>query len=126
MDNEIDVTQVKATGSEIRSEFLIRPETLLDRLDSIDVRILKKFYMAGPKPYDLSPYVQITITNELAKSGIALSVKAVALRLNKLVDFGFLKETDTTPKVYVPKEELKTFIGKLIATYSANLGFDLI
>ncbi len=117
---------IEVTGKEIKTEFLMKPEMLLDRLDSIDIRILKKFYMAGPKPYDLSPYVQITMTQELKKSGVVLGVKAVALRLGKLVDMGLLDESKTTPKIYVPKEELKPFIRKLIATYSANLGFDLI
>lgn len=121
-----DLTSIETTGKEVKTEYLMRPEMLLDKLDSIDIRLLKKFYMAGPKPYDLSPYVQITITNELRKSGVVLSVKAVALRLNKLISVGLLNESDTTPKVYLPKEDLKVFVRKLIATYSANLGFDLI
>jgi len=121
-----DLKNIGATGKEIKTEFLMRPDMLLDRLDSIDVRVLKKFYMAGPKPYDVSPYVQVTITNELRKSGVVLSIRAVALRLNKLVDLGLLAESRTTPKVYIPKEELKTFVRKLITIYSANLGFDLI
>ena len=121
-----DINGMKSTGREIKTEYLMRPEVLLDKLDSIDVRILKKFYMAGPKPHDLSPYVQINLTGELGKSGVLLSVKAVALRLNKLVDLGLLNESHTTPKIYIPKEDLKIFARKLIATYSANLGFDLI
>ena len=123
---DINLKDLQSAGNEIKTEYLIRPEMLLDRLDSIDIRILKKFYMAGPKPHDLSPYVQITLTNELRKSGVILSVKAVALRVNKLVDLGFVNNSKTTPRVYLPKEELKPFVRKLIATYSANLGFDLI
>jgi DNA-binding Lrp family transcriptional regulator len=125
MDDE-SLNNIESTGKEIKSEFLIRPDVLLDRLDSIDIRILKKFYMAGPKPHDLSPYVQINLTQELIKSGVSLSVKAVALRLGKLIDLGLVNESRTTPKIYVPKEDMKTFVRKLIATYSANLGFDLI
>jgi hypothetical protein len=123
---ESNLRNLDAVGKELRTEYLMRPEILLDRLDSIDVRILKKFYMAGPKPHDLSPYVQITLTNELRKSGVSLSVKAVALRLNKLVDLGLIKQSQTTPRIYLPKEDIKQFARKIIATYSANLGFDLI
>lgn len=126
MENIFDFKGIKAIGKEIKLEFLVRPEILLDKLDSIDMRILKKFYMSGPKPHDLSPYVQITLTNELHKSGINLSVKAVALRLSKLINFGLINESVTTPKVYLPKEEHKVFVRKVIALYSANLGFDLI
>jgi hypothetical protein len=121
-----DTNNMTSRGSEIRTEYLMRPEVLLDKLDSIDIRILKKFYMAGPKPHDLSPYVQINLTGELRNSGVVLSVKAVALRLNKLVGLGLLNESRTMPKIYLPNEDLKMFARKLIATYSANLGFDLI
>jgi len=122
----IDFKNVQAESKEIKAEYLIRPEMLLDRLDSIDIRMLKKFYMAGPKPFDMSPYVQITLTNELKKNGISLSVKAVALRLGKMIDFGLISQSKTTPKIYLPKEDLKPFVRKLIAIYSTNLGFDLI
>ena len=122
----IDFKNVQAESKEIKAEYLIRPEMLLDRLDSIDIRMLKKFYMAGPKPFNMSPYVQITLTNELKKNGISLSVKAVALRLGKMIDFGLISQSRTTPKIYLPKEDLKPFVRKLIAIYSTNLGFDLI
>jgi DNA-binding Lrp family transcriptional regulator len=111
---------------ETRPEQVMKTEALLDRLDPVDMRILRKFYMAGPKPYNLSPYVQITLTNELAAGGIKLSVKAVALRLAKLVRLGLISESGTTPKIYVPKDDLKAYVVRLIATFSANLGFGLI
>jgi DNA-binding Lrp family transcriptional regulator len=107
-------------------ELFARPENILDRLDLIDVRILRKFYMAGPKPYDLSPYVQITLKNELAKGGINLSVKAVALRLAKLVSLGLVERSGTTPRIYVPRQEARDYVVRIIAAFSANLGLGLI
>lgn len=111
---------------EIKVEYLLRPEFLLQKLDGIDLRILKKFYLAGPKPHDTSPWLQITLRNELERSGIDLSVRAVGIRLEKLVELGLLKERVTTPKLYSLKGELKIFIRRLIVMYSARVGIELL
>jgi hypothetical protein len=111
---------------EIKVEYLVRPEFLLQKLDGIDFIILKRFYLAGPKPHDTCPWLQITLRNELERSsGINLSVRAVGIRLKRLVELGLLKERNATPKLYFPKEELKIFVRKLIRTYSTRLGVEV-
>lgn len=111
---------------DVRTEALIKPELIMEELDKTDFRILRKFYLSGPKPHDTSMYVQVVMKKELESDGTGLSVRAVGLRMKRLVGLGLLKESGANPKIYCPKEELKVFIRKLIAMYSASLGIDQI
>ncbi len=112
---------------DVRTEALIKPELILQELDNTDFRMLRKFYLAGPRPHDTSMYVQVVMKRDLeSDGGVSLSVRAVGLRLKKLVGLGLLKEGGANPKIYCPKEDLKVFIRKLIGMYSANLGIDHI
>jgi DNA-binding Lrp family transcriptional regulator len=113
-------------NNDVRTESLVNPEILLDQLDKTDFKILRKFYLSGPKPYDTSMYVQVLMQQDLAQDGLKLTVRAVGLRLGKLVKMGLIKEGGLSPKIYSQKEELKVFIRKLIGMYSSSLGIELI
>ncbi len=113
-------------NNEVRTEALIKPELLLAELDNKDFAILRKFYLSGPKPHDTSMYVQVIMKKDLEADNVSLTVRAVGIRMKRLVGLGLLKESGINPKIYSPKEELKVFIRKLIGMYSSSLGLDHI
>ncbi len=113
-------------SNEVRTEALINPRLLLGELDDRDFMILRKFYLSGPKPHDTSIYVQVMMQKELESDGVKLSVRAVGIRLKRLVKLGLIKEGGVNPKVYCPKEDLKVFIRKLIGMYSSSVGIEHI
>ena len=119
-------TALGEVSHEVRTEALIRPELLLGELDKTDFTILRKFYLSGPKPHDTSMYVQVVMKKDLEADGVNLSVRAVGIRLKRLVELGMLKESGINPKIYYPKEELKVFIRKLIGMYSSSIGIEHI
>lgn len=85
---------------------------LVERLDFIDVQILRKFYTTGKDfPNDTQPYCFPILYKEMKEvHRLKIGMEALRKRLDVLVRFGFLgKINNTNPTNYSPvngKEKL--------------------
>ncbi|MFH7903689.1 MAG: hypothetical protein QW409_01920 [Candidatus Aenigmatarchaeota archaeon] len=100
---------------------------ILERIDFIDVLILKKFYLTGKEfPNDIQPYCFPFLYNELKlQHQINLTLEGLRKRLNALVNLGLLKKVEkTNPSIYFPKEEMKETVRKIIFKFFERYGFE--
>ncbi|MEM1634295.1 MAG: hypothetical protein QXP34_01415 [Candidatus Aenigmatarchaeota archaeon] len=100
---------------------------VLERIDFIDVLILKKFYITGKEfPNDIQPYCFPFLYNELKlQHQINLTLEGLRKRLNSLVNLGLLKKVEkTNPSVYFPREEMKDVVRKIIFKFFERYGFE--
>ncbi|MBU5682718.1 MAG: hypothetical protein QXW04_01675 [Candidatus Aenigmatarchaeota archaeon] len=107
------------------SEIFIRQ--ILERIDFIDVLILKKFYLTGKEfPGDTQPYCLPFLHSELKiQHQISLTLEGLRKRLNTLVKLGLLKKIDrTNPVVYFPKEDMKDIARRIIFKFFERYGFE--
>lgn len=115
----------KVNASEVFSAFM--SSSLLDKLDLIDLSILKRFYMAGKEPFDTKPYCLPILFTEMKMNGLNLRRRSFEYRLKKLVKLGLLKKVDkTNPSIYEPIQEIKYFVRKLIVLALTKYGFSYL
>lgn len=93
---------------------------LAERLDFLDVQLLRKFYMNGKEePFDLQPYCFPILYNEM-KVGhkIKIGMEALRKRLNNLVNLGLLEKIrHSNPINYGPVGDKNYFIRAVIAKF---------
>ncbi len=113
--------------SKVRTESFVFNATLLDKLDLIDLSILKRFYMCGREPFDTMPHCLPMLHKELKKVGIKLCRRGLEYRLKKLVKLGLIRKIErTNPSIYEPIYEIRKFVRKIILLALARVGLNKI
>ena len=100
---------------------------VVERLDFLDIQILRKFYMTGKQfPYDTQPYCFPVLYKEM-KTGRQLKVGLEALRkrLASLIELGLLEKINSAnPTGYSPingkTEVVKAVITKFFLVNGLN------
>lgn len=101
---------------------------LIERLDKIDIIILKKFYFASKEfPNDLQVYAFPILVKELREiHKVKLTDDAIRKRLKKLSKLGLLEHVENSnPSIFLPKEEAKSFVEELIKQYISYIGLEV-
>jgi len=100
-------------------------EEIIERIDFIDIIVLKKFYFTEKGfPNDMEVYCLPVLVKELKNvHNINLTKDAIRKRLLKLVKIGLLEKVkNSNPSIYLPIEEKKEFVEKLIKTFIIRSG----
>lgn len=93
---------------------------LAERLDFLDVQLLRKFYMNGKEePFDLQPYCFPILYNEMKVSHkIKIGMEALRKRLNNLVKLDLLEKIKhSNPTNYGPVGDKNYFIRAVITKF---------
>lgn len=93
---------------------------LAERLDFLDIQILRKFYMNGREhPFDLQPYCFPMLYNEMkVNHKIKIGVEALRKRLNNLTKLGILEKIrHSNPTNYNPLVDKSYFIQAVITKF---------
>ncbi len=118
----IDVKEAKVVEDR-EKVFILKHPTLLDKLDLLDLSILKKFYMAGKEPFDTMPHCLPILYRELRKNGLKIGRRSFEYRLKKLVSLNLIRKVEkTNPSIYEPIPEIKKFVIKLIVLIRTKTG----
>jgi len=99
---------------------------LIDRLDLIDVIVLKKFYATGKDfPFDTQPYCFPILYKEMKENNnLKICMEALRKRLDVLVKAGLLEKiNNSNPTSYIPINGKETFIRLLITKFFVLSGF---
>ncbi|MEM5882377.1 MAG: hypothetical protein QXS69_02870 [Candidatus Aenigmatarchaeota archaeon] len=121
----LDIRGIETQKTQSISEIFVRQ--ILERIDFIDVLILKKFYLTGKNfPNDVQPYCFPFLYTELKNQHqINLTLEGLRKRLNTLVNLGLLKKVErTNPSVYFPKEDMKEIARRIIFKFFERYGFE--
>ena len=93
---------------------------LLERVDFIDIIILKKFYMTGEKfPNDTQPYCFPILYQEMkTNNNLKITKEGLRKRLHSLVKIGLLEKVEkTNPSIYLPKRNKERIVKELIKRF---------
>lgn len=93
---------------------------LAERLDFLDIQLLRKFYMNGKEhPFDLQPYCFPILYNEMkVNHRVKIGLEALRKRLNNLVRLGLLgKIKHSNPTNYEPLGDKTYFIRAVITKF---------
>ncbi len=93
---------------------------LAEKLDFIDVQILRKFYMTGkPFPNDTQPYCFPLLYKEMKTSNrLKIGMEALRKRINKLVKLKLLEKVKhSNPTSYKPIKEKVEFVRGVILKF---------
>ncbi len=93
---------------------------LAERLDFLDVQLLRKFYMNGKEhPLDMQPYCFPILYNEMkVNHKIKIGMEALRKRLNNLVKIGLLEKIKhSNPTNYSPVGDKNDFIRAVVTKF---------
>jgi len=93
---------------------------LAERLDFLDVQILRKFYMTGKDfPFDTQPYCFPILYREMKETNrLKVGVEALRKRLSNLVVCGFLEKIGrTNPTNYKPVKGKEKVVRAVIMKF---------
>lgn len=93
---------------------------LAERLDFIDIQILRKFYMTGKEfPNDTQPYCFPLLYKEMKTTHhLKIGLEALRKRLNNLAKLGLLaKIKHSNPTSYGPIKEREVFVRAVILRF---------
>jgi len=93
---------------------------LADRLDFLDVQLLRKFYMTGKEfPNDTQPYCFPLLFKEMRESHhLKIGIEALRKRLNTLERFGLVQKIrNSNPTNYTPVRGLEQVVRAVIAKF---------
>lgn len=93
---------------------------LAERLDFLDIQLLRKFYMNGKEqPFDLQPYCFPLLYNEMkVNHKIKIGVEALRKRLDNLVRFNLLEKIKhSNPTNYCPVVDKNHFVRAVITKF---------
>lgn len=93
---------------------------LLDRLDFLDIQILRKFYMTGKEfPSDTQPYCFPLLFKEMRESHhLKIGLEALRKRLHILTNLGFLEKIKhSNPTSYGPIEGKESLIRAIVLKF---------
>ncbi len=110
---------------EKKDEILIK--FLLERLDFLDILILKKFYLTGNKfPNDVQAYCFPLLYKELTiQNNVKITQEGLRKRLKTLVKLGILEKVKgSNPSIYLPVRGKEEFVRELIKKFFVLHGFE--
>jgi hypothetical protein len=93
---------------------------LIEKLDFLDIQILRKFYMTGKEfPSDSQPYCFPILFQEMkANHQLKIGMEALRKRLNNLVRMGLLEKVKkSNPTNYVPIKEKEKQVKIIIMKF---------
>lgn len=102
------------------SEQISEIDSIIDKLDFIDIQILRKFYTTGKEfPLDTQPYCFPLLYQELKTTQrLRIGREALRKRLNNLVNLGLLiKVRHSNPTSYTPVSGREMFVRSLIIRF---------
>lgn len=102
---ELDALRLKQIEKRLDKKELKRVLDLAERLDFLDVQILKKFYMTGKEfPLDTKPFCFPILYREMKTNHhLKIGLEAFRKRLNNLVHLKLLEKVKhTNPTNYIP------------------------
>lgn len=94
--------------------------SLAERLDFLDIQILRKFYTTGKEfPYDTQPYCFPLLYKHMKEAHhLKIGLEALRKRLGVLVGCGFLlKAKNSNPVCYLPVGGREQFVRALIMKF---------
>lgn len=108
--------------SEIKNEEIFEKNILsfVERLDFIDIIILKKFYVTGKEfPNDTQPYCFPLLYQEMKKiHHLKIGIEALRKRLDGLVKLGLLEKIKkSNPSFYSPIRGREDFVRNVITKF---------
>lgn len=114
-----------AVSSTVSSTWVIRDNiediiTLAEKLDFLDIQILRKFYMSGKEyPFDCQPYCFPILYSEMKTTHkMKIGMEALRKRLGNLVRLDLLiKIRHSNPTSYEPIRDKTSFIKGVVARF---------
>ena len=99
--------------------------SLAERLDRMDVLLLKEFYHTGePYPHDTTPHILRVLVNRLTRGNgplARLSYSGIRRRLENLVALGLIgKVARTNPAAYYPLDWARYPVRRIIQLFAAD------
>ncbi len=93
--------------------------SIVDRLDFVDIQIIRKFYLLKSGCFNSQPYCFPILYKEMKNSGqIKIGVEGFRKRLENLVRIGFLKKVKhSNPTIYLPVEENKEIVLAVVKRF---------
>lgn len=110
MKKELDIISEQKTQDQAIS-------SLVEKLDFIDIQILRKFYTTGKDfPNDTQPYCFPILYKEMKTNHkLKIGIEALRKRLNNLTRLGLLvKVKHSNPTTYSPVRGKEIFVRKVI------------
>lgn len=98
---------------------------LVEKLDFLDIQILRKFYTTGKEfPYDTQPYCFPILYKEMKTSHhLKIGMEALRKRLKSLIDVGLLVKTKhSNPTAYNPVRGRESFVRAVILRFFITNG----
>jgi len=104
----------------VKEEVLDVSLKLAEKLDFLDVQILRKFYMTGKKfPLDTQPFCFPMLYREMKENHhLKIGIEALRKRLGNLVKIGFLlKIKQSNPTSYFPVNGVEQSVRAVITKF---------
>ena len=93
---------------------------LAERLDFLDIQLLRKFYMNGKEqPFDLQPHCLPILYREMKVTHrVKIGLNAFRYRLNNLVKLGVLDRIyRSNPALFTPVRDKDSFVKAVITKF---------
>jgi hypothetical protein len=118
MNSLESVMNISVESVEKDVDFVIND--LVERLDFLDIQILRKFYTTGKDfPLDTQPYCFPILYKEMKEvHHLKIGLEALRKRLDVLVRVGLLgKVGSSNPTNYIPAKEKEQFVRAVIMKF---------
>ncbi|MEM5790571.1 MAG: hypothetical protein QXP77_00760 [Candidatus Aenigmatarchaeota archaeon] len=116
--NSVDsFINISANENIEKNDVIEKINGLAERLDFIDIQILRKFYMTGREfPNDTQPYCFPLLYKEMkVNNKLKIGIEALRKRLNNLVKLGLLEKVKhSNPTGYRPVRGQVEFVRGII------------
>ena len=119
VENILMETSLQQHGDNVNVDFE-RAIMLAEKLDFLDIQLLRKFYMNGKEqPFDLQPYCFPMLYSEMkVNHKIKIGIEALRKRLNNLVRLELLEKIKhSNPTNYGPVGDKTYFIRAVITKF---------
>jgi hypothetical protein len=111
---------IKTSEEGVKTEFFNDIVLLTERLDFLDIQLLRKFYIVDREPpFDTQPYCFPVLYHEMKVANqIKIGMEALRKRLNNLVKLGLLEKIKhSNPVCYVPVNGRGEFVKMIIKRF---------
>ncbi len=122
--NSAELAIITAAGEQF-GEDEKKLTAIVDRLDFLDVQILRKFYVTGEEfPRDTKPYCFPILFSEMrVQNNLKIGLEALRKRLDNLVGLGVLEKIkNSNPTNYFPVNGRENLVRAMIAKFFISSG----
>ncbi len=116
----INISAEKDIGNSLQEDIEMEISKLADRLDFLDIQILRKFYSTGEDfPRDTRPFCFPLLYKEMkAKNHLKIGIESLRKRMNSLVKVGLLEKVrSSNPCSYLPVKGKERFVRAVIMKF---------